>query len=181
MRLRNVVATVFDFRAARPTRASPRGEPADGPWSTRSLADLTWLSSRPTRNALRPTPLAEIFFTDTAHGRRLWLQSFVVTAFGSHGTRPARASPRGEPADGPRKTRALAGLAWLSSRQTSDTLHPTLLAEAIITDTAQGRRLRLRNVVATAFDSRGAQPARGSPREEPADGPRSTHALADLA
>ena len=54
--LRNVTLTIFGFRGAQPMRASPRGEPADGPRSMRSLSDLAWLSSRPPRNALHPTP-----------------------------------------------------------------------------------------------------------------------------
>ena len=37
---------------------------------------------------------------------------------------------RAEPAKRPRSTRALADSAWLSSRPTSDALHPTLLAKA---------------------------------------------------
>ena len=203
LRLWNVAVTAFDYRAARPARASPRGEPANGPRSTCALADLAWLSSRPTRDALHPMPLAEalphrhrprsaataskrldhlvriswraaracfapwrteptamkheravetlrgflrsqrgarstprrwprLFFTDTAPGRRLRLQNVVVTAFDFRGVQPARASPRGEPADGPRSTRALSDLAWLSSRPTRDALHPTPLAEALL-------------------------------------------------
>ena len=45
--------------AARPAHATPREEPANRPHSTCALADLTWLSSRPTRGALQPTLLAE--------------------------------------------------------------------------------------------------------------------------
>ena len=59
LRLRNTVATAFDPRGVRCARASPRGEPADGPRSTRALADFAWLSSRSMRNALHLTPLAE--------------------------------------------------------------------------------------------------------------------------
>ena len=47
------------FRSARQPHASPRGEPADCPQSTCALADLASVSSRPTRDALHPTPLAE--------------------------------------------------------------------------------------------------------------------------
>ena len=61
-RFRNLMVTVVDSRAARPNVASPRGEPTDGPRRTRLLTDLAWLSSRPTRDALRPTPLAEPLF-----------------------------------------------------------------------------------------------------------------------
>ena len=59
LRHRNTAVTAFDSRAARPPRASPREEPADRPRSTHALSDLAWLSSRPTRDALHPTPLAE--------------------------------------------------------------------------------------------------------------------------
>ena len=48
-----------ESRGARPPCAWPCGEPADRPWSMRALADLVWLSSRPTRGTLHPTPLAE--------------------------------------------------------------------------------------------------------------------------
>ena len=48
----------------------------------------------------------------------------------SRATRPVRASTRGELAEGPRSTRSLSDLTWLSSRQTRDTIHPTALDEA---------------------------------------------------
>ena len=59
LRLRNVVASASesvsrDPRALRPVENRPI---AHG--STRALADLAWLSLRPTRGALHPTPLAE--------------------------------------------------------------------------------------------------------------------------
>ena len=68
------------------------------------------LSSRPTRGTLQPTPLAEAFYTDTATDQRLWLRNVVVMAFSFRASRPARASPRGELADRPQSTRALADL-----------------------------------------------------------------------
>ena len=105
------MVTAFDSHGALPARASPRGEPVDHPRSTRALADLALLSSRPTRNALHPTPLARLFFTDIALGRRLRLRNVVVIEFDSHGARPAHASPRGELVDGQWSTRVLAGLA----------------------------------------------------------------------
>ena len=132
LRLRSIVANAFHSRGARPARASPRGEPADRPRSTCALADLAWLSLRPTRDALHPTPLAEALL----HRHRARSAAAVSkrrnAAFESRGARPARASPRGEPADRPRSTRALADLAWLSSRPTRDALHPTPLAEALL-------------------------------------------------
>ena len=59
MWLRNVVLFECDSHGARPVRTSPRGELADGPWSTRVLAGLAWLSSQPTIDALHPTLPAE--------------------------------------------------------------------------------------------------------------------------
>ena len=46
--------------------------------------------------------------------------------------RSARASPRGEPADRPQSTCALADLAWLSSQPTRGALHPMPLAQALL-------------------------------------------------
>ena len=48
----------LSLRVQIPWRASS-GEPADRPRSTCALADLVWLSSRPTRGALHPVPLDE--------------------------------------------------------------------------------------------------------------------------
>ena len=62
LRFRIIVTIAFESRAARPACASPRGEPTDRPRSTLALADLAWLSSRPTRGALHPAPLAEAPF-----------------------------------------------------------------------------------------------------------------------
>ena len=60
VRLRSVIAEAFEFRGARPGRASPLGEPADRPRSTHcALAELAWLSARPTRRALHPPLLDE--------------------------------------------------------------------------------------------------------------------------
>ena len=72
-----------------------------------------------------------LFFIDTATGRRLRPRNTVIEASKSRGARPSCASPREEPADRPRSTRALADfLAWLSSRSTRGAVHPTSLAEA---------------------------------------------------
>ena len=59
LRLRSAVINASEFRAARPVRASSRGEAAIRPRSTRALADLARLSSRPTRGVFHPTPMAE--------------------------------------------------------------------------------------------------------------------------
>ena len=58
-RLYTVVTMTSESRAAQPARASPRQNPADRPRRSRALAGLAWLSARPTRGALHPTPLAE--------------------------------------------------------------------------------------------------------------------------
>ena len=55
----NDVATAIERRAARPAYDLPRSEPAGRPRSMCALADLAWLSSRPTRGALQPTPSVE--------------------------------------------------------------------------------------------------------------------------
>ena len=79
---------------------------------------LTWQGclrgQRATRSVPRPWP--RLFFVNTSPGRRLRLRNVVATFFDSRGARPARASPRREPANRPRCTRALVDLAWLSSR-----------------------------------------------------------------
>ena len=132
LRLRNVVATAFDSvprgpRALRPVENRPTAHGARARWRT-------WRGCLRGQRATRSTPRRwpRLFFTDTAPGRRLRLRNVVATAFDFRGARPARASPRGEPADRPRSTRALADLAWLSSRPTRDALHPTPLAEALL-------------------------------------------------
>ena len=172
LRLRNVVTTASELRVARPARASPRGEPADRPRSTSALADLAWLSSRPTRDALHPTPLAEALLHRHRARSAAAASRLSDHCFRPRAARPARASLRGEPADRPRSTRALADLAWLSSRPTRDALHPTPLAEALL------HRHRARSAAAASkrrcptFDYRVARPARAAPRGEPADRPR---------
>ena len=254
LRLRNVVATAFGSRGARPTCASPREEPADGPRSTRSLSDFALLSSRPTaqrapsltvgRGLAAPTPpqvggcsfetsrpprsapvargpralrpvenrprahgvrtssqdLAwllrsqrgarstprrwpRLFFINTAPGWRLRLRNVVATAFGSRGARPTCASPREEPAAGPRSTRSLSDFALIIVFAANGAMRstPHRWPGLSCTDTASGRRLWLRNIMATASGSRGARPARASLRGEQAEGPRSTRSLSEFA
>ena len=55
-----------------------------------------------------------LFFTDIAAGRRQRLPNAIFISFGFRAARPAHASPRGELADRPRSTRALADLALLT-------------------------------------------------------------------
>ena len=103
----------------------------------------------------------------------------MATTFGFRVARPARVSPRGESADGPRSTHALVDFAWLSSRSTTRST-PRRWLRLLRTDTAPGRRLRIRNFVATVFRSRAARPARASLCGEPADRPRNTRSAARI-
>ena len=145
----------------------------------------TWRDYLRGQSATRSTPRRwpRLFLVDTSPGRRRRLRNLMVTVVDSHAARPAVASSRGEPADGPRSTRLLADLAWFSSRSKRDAYLSRCWPRLFFADTSPVRRRRLRNVVATAFDSREAQSARASPNAhgEPANRPRSTCALADLA
>ena len=126
------MVTVIDSRGARPAHASPRREPVNRLRNVRALADLAWLPSRPTRDALHPTLLAANLLhrhcaraagaASERHGR----------CVDSSAAQPARASPRGERADRTWCTVALEELVRLSSRLTRYALHPTPLAEALL-------------------------------------------------
>ena len=165
LRLRNAVTIAFESRGARRARASPRVEPADRPRSTRALADLAWSSLRPTRGALHPTPLAEaLLHRHRDRSAAAASKRAVTTAFKSRGAQRARASPRGEPADRQRSTRALADLAWFSSRPTWPRSTLRRWTRLFFNNTAPGRRLRLQTIATVALDSRGAWPARAWPR-----------------
>ena len=96
-------------RALRPVENRPTAHGASALWRT-------WRGCLRGERAPRSTPRRwpRLFFTDTAPGRRLRVQNVVITTFESRGAGPLRASHRGEPADRPRSTRALADLAWLS-------------------------------------------------------------------
>ena len=87
---------------------------------------------------------------NTATGRRNGSRKFLFTAFESHGAHRARFSPRGETADRPRSTCALADLEWLSSRPSRNGLHPRRWPGLDRTTTATGRRHGLRQVTVTA-------------------------------
>ena len=169
LQLRDVLIAAIGSSAARPARASPRGEPADRPRNTRALAGLAWLSSRPTRDALHPTPLAEALL-HRHHARSTAAASNVdVTASDYRVARPASAAPCGEPADDQGSTRALADLAWLSSRPTRDALHPTPLAEALLhrhharSTAAASKRRCLRVRLSCARDPRALRPVENRP------------------
>ena len=92
------------------------------------------------------------------------------------GVRPTRSSPRGESADRPRNTCTCIARCGLSFRagQLATRFSPAPWPNLSCMVTASGRRLRLQTAGDTAFDFRGARPARSSPRQESADRPRST-------
>ena len=123
----HATSMAHDPRALRPVENWPTAHGA-------RARSRTWRGCFRGQRATRLTPRRwlRLFCNDTAPGRRLRLRNVAATAFDSRGARPAPASPRGELADRPLNTRALADLAWLSSRPTSDTLHPTPLAEALL-------------------------------------------------
>ena len=69
-RLQTSVIEPFESRGARPTRTSPRGNPAVRPRSTRALADLAWLFRGQCGACSTSRRWTRLFFTDTAPGRR---------------------------------------------------------------------------------------------------------------
>ena len=182
LRLQNVDVTASDYRVARPARASPCGEPADRPREHARAGGLGVVVFAANTRRAPPHAVGRGSSSPTPRlGRRLQLRDVVITAIGSSAARPARASPRGEPADRPRSTRALAGLAWLSSQPTRDALDLTPLAEALLHRHCARSTAAASNVDVTASDYRVARPARAAPCGEPADAQGSTRALADLA
>ena len=173
--------TAFDSRVARPTRFSPRGESAVGPWSTCALADLALLSSRPTCDALHQVPLAEALLhrhcarSTAAASQRSWSPHATPVVRGDRALRTWRTVRR------PTEHARAGDVTWLSSWPMRDALHPTPLAEALL----HRHRARLAAAASKRRNHRVQSPwcarARASPRGEPADGPRNTRALADLA
>ena len=131
LRLRNAATEAFLFRGARPACASPRGEPADRPQSTCALADLAWLSARPTCATLHPTPLAEA----SLHRHRA-RSAVAASNFRNQNLLVPWCAARGRFApwiiSRPPTEHALCAvdLAWLSSRLTRGALHSTPLTEA---------------------------------------------------
>ena len=145
LRFRDVAATSSESRSAWAARALPRGEPVDCPRSTRTRW-RTWRGGLCGQRGASSTPRrwSRLFFSDAAPGRRLRGQSLATIAFRSSAVRPTRTSPRGEPVDCPRSTRALGDLAVWSSQSTRGTLHPTPLAKAHLL------RLRARSAAAAS-------------------------------
>ena len=94
--------------------------------------------------------------TVTVSGRRLWLRTVGDTEFDSRGARPARSSPRGEPADRPRTTRTCTARCGLGcgAGQLATRSSPVRWPRLGRTATASGRRLRLQIVGDTATPPR---------------------------
>ena len=133
LRLRDVVIEVSESRGARPRAPRPvKNRPSAH--GVRTRWRTSWRGCLRGQHGARSTlcrcPM--LFFYDTAPGRRLRSRKNVIEAFESGDVRPAQGSPRGEPADRTRSTRALADLALLSLRPTRGALHPTRLAEALL-------------------------------------------------
>ena len=138
-------------------------------------------SSRPTRDALDPTPLTEASLQDTASGRRQWDVILVATASEPCAARPAHASPRGEPADSPRSTSRWRTWPVCLHALRGPRSTPRRWPRFFRTDTAPGRRQMDVNVVTIASEARAARLARALLRGVLSDRPRSTRTVADLA
>ena len=133
LRLRHVTKprsapVLRDPRALRPVENQ-----ADGPHSTCALADfgVVVFAANARRAPLHAVDRGSSSSTPRQVGgcgfETSWLTRAIPVARG-----PCAPRSRGEPADRPRSTCALADLAWLSSRPTRDVLHPTPLAEAFL-------------------------------------------------
>ena len=117
----------------------PCGPPALGPVENRLTAHGACARWQTWRGCFRgqcgahtsPRRWPRLFFSDTAPGRRIRLRVFVAKMLQFRAARPARASPRAEPAGRPQSTRALADLAGLSLWPTRDALQPMPWAEAL--------------------------------------------------
>ena len=103
------------------------------------------------------------------------LQTVVTTAFGSCCARPACFSRRGKSADRPRSTRRAARTrGGCDVGQRAARSSPRSQPRLDRTNTAIGRRGRIRKFLVSAFEPRGARPARVSNHGDAADEPRST-------
>ena len=115
-----------------------------------------------------PTQAAgpRLFFTDTARGRRMRVQRAVVTAVGpvargAHALRPVECRPTAHGA----RARWRTWRGCLRGQPATGSI-PRRWLRLFFTDTAPGRRLRLRNLKATAFGSFAARPAHASLHEK---------------
>ena len=154
----------------------PRIEPADRPRSTRALATVVWLSSRPTRARSTPHRCRGSFSpTPRQVGGcgcgTTWPQQPIPVPRGPRALRPVENRPAAHRA----RARWRAWRGCLRSQHGARS-NPRHWSRLFVSDTAPCWRMRLRNVVIIAYRSRGAWPARASPRKEPADHPRSTRA-----
>ena len=183
-RLGNVVLGPFGSRAARPARASPRGEPADLPRSTRALTDLAWLSSRPTRDGLHLRAVGRGSTAPTPRyvGGGGWQTSWSACLT------PVSRDPRALRSVENRPTAHGTRTCWQTWRgclccQRATRPTPSCWPSLFFNNISPGRRRRLCNLMVTVVDCGAARPAVASPHAhgEPINYPRSTRTLADLA
>ena len=178
--LREVLVTAFKSRGARPARYSPCGVSADRPRSTRCAA-RTWRGCVVGQREARSSPHCRpgLDRTNTVAGWQHGLREVLVTAFKSRGVHSARYWPRGVSADRPRSTRC-AAWTWrgcvVGQRRARSSPHCRPGLDR--TNTVAGWQHGLQEVLVTAFNSRGARPARYWPRGVSADRPRSTRCAA---
>ena len=170
------VATAFESRGARRARFRPV-EYRPTAHGARARAVRTWrgcvVGQRGARSSPRRRPGLDR--TNTATGRRHRRRRCIVTSFESSGARPARISPREVSADRPRSTRtAQCGLGVVVLWPNAGRAPPHAVGWARPHQHRDRSAARLRKLVFTAFESRGARPARFSPRGVSADRLRST-------
>ena len=115
------------------------------------------------RRAPSPRRRSRLNRTNTATHRRQGAQTFLGSACVSRGARPARVSHHGVAADRPRSTRR-AERAWrgCGAGQHAASSSPRRRSRRDRTNTATSRRQKIRSVLASAFGSHGARPARVS-------------------
>ena len=143
----------------------------------------TWRGCLRSQHGARSIPRRwpTLSFIDTASGRRLRLQSIVAAAFESRAVCPRALRPvENQPTAHGARARWGTWRGCLRGQHATRST-PRRWLRLFFTEHAPGQRLRLRSIVVTDFESRAARLARASPREEAADCPRSTRALADLA
>ena len=140
-----------DPRAFRPVENRPLAHGTRALWRT-------WRCCLRGQRATRSTKCRwpRLFFTDTAPGRRLRLRKGRGHHMQLLWCAATMRFARGEQSDGPRSTRALE--TWrgcLRGRRATRSI-PRRWPRHFFTDTAPGWQLRLRNVVITACNPRGA-------------------------
>ena len=132
-------------------RAAPRGKPADCPRSTRALADLAWLSSRPMYDALHPTQLAKT----SLHRHRARTEALRCAPRSYSFRTPCRAArTRVAPwrtGRQPTEHGRASGVGVVVFAANGPLSTPRRWPRLFCTDTAPDWRLRLRYLVATGF------------------------------